>query len=335
MSRLFLAACIALIAAGSPACANDSTAELSTGGLVLKRTPDIAMRSEDLYISAREVRVRYVFANLTDRDVTETVAFPMPDIEIEHMDQNISIPTDDPRNILGFRTRVDGKPVSARVEQKVFKGAEDRTDMLARLGVPLAPHLAATRDALDRLSPQAQQQILAAGLAEIEEYDVGKGMEKHLSPRWRLQTTYYWSQTFPARREIVVEHAYRPSVGASVMTALGAAQAPSEAWMRTYQQNYCMDEPFLRAVSRAKKPKDWSAPFSEERISYVLRTGANWAQPIGAFRVVVDKGEPGNLVSFCGESVKKIAPTQFEMRKTDWLPDRDLHILILKPLKLQ
>lgn len=335
MSRCFYVACLAFTLAGVSAQANDSTAELVTGGLVLKRTPDIAMRSEDLYISAREVRVRYVFANLTDRDVTETVAFPMPDIEIEHMDQNISIPTEDPRNILGFRTLTDGKPVAARVEQKVFKGAQDQTDLLTRLGIPLAPHLKVAQDALDRLPPASQEQVLAAGLAEVEEYDVGKGMEKHLSPRWRLQTTYYWSQTFPARREIVVEHSYRPSVGASVMTALGAKEAPSEAWMKIYQQNYCMDDAFLRAVARAKKPQDWSAPFSEARISYVLRTGANWAQPIGSFRVVVDKGDPSSLVSFCGEGVKKIAPTQFEMRKTDWLPDRDLHVLILKPLPKQ
>lgn len=334
MSRLFLVACIALIA-GASARANDSTAELVTGGLVLKRTPDIAMRSEELYVSTREVRVRYVFANLTDRDVTETVAFPMPDIEIEHMDQNISVPTADPRNVLGFRTLVDGKPVSARVEQKAFKGSVERTDLLTRLDVPLAPHLVATRDALDRLPPQAQQEILAAGLAEIEEFDIGKGMEKHLSPRWRVQTTYYWSQVFPALREIVVEHTYRPSVGASVMTALGSPYPPSEAWLKIYQQNYCMDDAFLHAVARPKKSKDWGAPFSEERISYVLRTGANWAQPIGSFRLVVDKGEPGNLVSFCGEGVKKIAPTQFEMRKTNWLPDRDLHILILKPVKTQ
>ena len=50
---------------------------------------------------------------------------------------------------------------------------------------------------------------------------------------------------------------------------------------------------------------------------------------------MVDKGDADNLVSFCGEGVKKIAPTQFEMRKTDFLPDGNLAMLILKKLKAQ
>ena len=48
-----------------------------------------------------------------------------------------------------------------------------------------------------------------------------------------------------------------------------------------------------------------------------------------AFRLVVDKGSPDALVSFCGEGVRKIAPTQFEMRKDNFTPTRDLDVLIL------
>jgi hypothetical protein len=75
------------------------------------------------------------------------------------------------------------------------------------------------------------------------------------------------------------------------------------------------------------------APFTETRINYVLKTGANWAGPIGAFRLVVDKGAPQNLVSFCGDSVAKIGPTRFEMRGHDFRPAADLHVLILEPLR--
>ena len=45
---------------------------------------------------------------------------------------------------------------------------------------------------------------------------------------------------------------------------------------------------------------------------------------------MVDKGEPANLVSFCGAGVKKIGLTQFEMRKTDYTPDGNFSVLILK-----
>ena len=44
---------------------------------------------------------------------------------------------------------------------------------------------------------------------------------------------------------------------------------------------------------------------------------------------MVDKGDEDNLVSFCGDDVKKIGPTTFEMHKTDFYPEKDLDILIL------
>ncbi len=47
--------------------------------------------------------------------------------------------------------------------------------------------------------------------------------------------------------------------------------------------------------------------------------------------MVVDKVAPNKLVSFCAEGVKKIGPTRFEVRKTNFVPQRDLSILILKP----
>ena len=96
-----------------------------------------------------------------------------------------------------------------------------------------------------------------------------------------------------------------------------------------------MDAAFLNAVARRTKNREIGAPFTEERMSYVLKTGSNWAQPIGEFRLVVDKGDAANLVSFCGEGVKKISATRFEMRKSNWLPDSDLHVLILKPAPVQ
>ena len=69
---------------------------------------------------------------------------------------------------------------------------------------------------------------------------------------------------------------------------------------------------------------------SETWIGYILTTGANWRAPIGDFRLVVDKGDPRNLVSFCGEGVRRISPTQFEIRRRNWRPTRDLDVLILR-----
>lgn len=330
------AACAALVlaAATTAAMANDSSAELATGGLVFVQNNDIEMRAEDLFISAAEIRVGYRFFNRTNRDVVLRVAFPLPEITVEHEDANISVPTEDPVNLVGFATLANGRKVEPQVEQRVFAKGVERTDLLRGLGIPLAPHLAVTNDALDRLPQPKWKELIDLGLAAISEYDVGKGMTKHLEARWTLRTTFHWQQTFPAGAETVIDHRYKPSVGGSVQTSLGAPGATKEDWFATYRSKYCMDRDFLGSVDRLKRAakSEYGAPMSEERIDYILKTGANWAGPIRDFRLVVDKGEAANLVSFCGDGVRKIAPTRFEMRRTNFVPTQDFSVLILKKL---
>jgi uncharacterized protein DUF4424 len=100
------------------------------------------------------------------------------------------------------------------------------------------------------------------------------------------------------------------------------------AQLRAYEVRYCIDADFLAGV-KAALAKPGAAGFYEKRIAYVLKTAANWAGPIGDFRLTVDKGAPDALVSFCADGVKKIGPTQFEVRHENFTPTRDLNILIL------
>jgi hypothetical protein len=318
------------IVTSQEARANDTTAELATGGLILLKSADIEMRSEDLYVSTAEIRVNYRFFNKAPQDKTVTVAFPMPDITISGPDDNISVPTENPENILDFSTTAGGQPVASHVEQKVFAKGVDRTELLRKLGIPLQPQLEATNKALDALPQPQWAELIQLGLAETEEYDAGQGMQKHLEARWTLKTTYFWEQTFAAGKELAVEHRYKPSVGGSAGTSLGQKAAAKESWYKDYQRKYCMDASFLGAIERAKKAaKSDFPPLQEQRISYILKTGGNWAGPIKAFRLVVDKGDPDNLVSFCGDGVRKISPTQFELRQSDYTPSADLDVLIL------
>jgi len=325
----------AIALAAMPARANDSTAELATGGLIFVHNDNVEMVAEDLSIAAKEVSVRYRFFNKSDQDVTVLVAFPMPEIRVAEPDQDIALPTEDPVNFLAFTTAVNGKPVAIEVEQRVIAAGLDRTQLLRTLGIPLAPHLQVTNDALDRLPRDKRDQLLRLGLAEIEESDEGKGVQKHLAPRWALNTTFYWEQTFPARAETAIEHRYQPSVGETVQTSLGDPAAMQEDWFEEYRDKYCIDKDFLAALERARRAARSrnGAPFSEQRIAYILKTGANWSGPIRDFRLVVDKGDADSLVSFCGEDVKKIGPTRFEMRKINFTPEDDFAVLILKKLQ--
>jgi hypothetical protein len=332
MKCIILAATLAAALASS-ALANDSTAELAAGGLVLTRTDAIVMKSEDLYISAEEVRVRYVFLNTSGKDVTTRVAFPMPDFGgPEFFFHPTNIPNEDaPANILDFTTKIDGKAVKMEVEQKAFALGVDRTQWLTSRGIPLGLHLKGATGRLDALPEDTREEAVSLGIAAPDEYDAGKGMETHWNPAWTLKTTFHWQQTFPAGREIVVEHRYRPAVGSSVGTVVGVPGFQTiPEWAQT-RNRYCIDKGFLAAVKKAQGAQDYP-PFTEQRIAYILKTGGNWAGPIGDFRMVIDKGSADSLVSFCATGVKKVGPTQFEVRYTDWTPDRDLQVLILKPM---
>lgn len=332
MKRLLLSAMLTA-ALSTSVFANDTSAELAAGGLLLTRNDDITMKSEDLFISASEVQVRYVFVNTAARDVTVHVAFPMPDIDgLVYSQQDIGIPEPgDAANFLGFRTLVDGTPVAMEVEQKALVIGVDRTEWLTSRGVPVALHLSDVDARLGALPRVEQEEAIALGLAVVEEYDAGRGWERHLNPAWTLRTTFHWKQTFPAGREVKIEHRYKPVVGGTVGTMIGTSGFTSSPGWPTVRDRYCIDNAFLGRVARIMGLDDYPK-FSEEWITYVLTTGGNWAGPIGDFRLVVDKGSPDNLVSFCATGVTKTGPTTFEVRKTDWTPDRDLSILILKPL---
>jgi hypothetical protein len=132
-----------------------------------------------------------------------------------------------------------------------------------------------------------------------------------------------------------VEHRYRTSVGMSFDTILrqGLRQNKGlEPQVQRYKSRYCVDDTFLRLVDGLKAADRPGKPrIIERRINYVLTTGANWAGPIKDFHLVVDKGQPDRIVSFCGQDIKEISPTQLELRATDFTPKRDLEVLILGP----
>lgn len=316
-----------------PAAANDSSAELRAGGLVLVPNEDVSMVSEDLFVSEKEVRVRYLFRNTSDKDVTVLVAFPMPDLA--YSESPISIPFPDAENFLDFKTRVDGKPVETKLERRVIGLGLDRTKLLEELKVPLTPTWPQTVKALDALPDETKSKLLEIGLVRQDVYDAGKGMENHLAPLdWTLKTTYYWTQTFPAKRDLKVEHHYVPSVGLSLGTLIGTPNPDPyvKRELAKMDEAYCIDGAFKAAVAKAPREKGSTMPaLSEARIGYILKTGANWNGPISSFTLTIDKGAPGNLVSFCGTGVKKTGPTTFQVQAKDFWPQDDLNILILKP----
>ncbi|RWN52521.1 DUF4424 domain-containing protein [Mesorhizobium sp.] len=329
MFRYVLTAALALSA--TPVFANDSIAELGTGGLILSRSDAVAMESEDLYISPEKVTVDYVFRNNTDKDVDAIVAFPMPDIEGDPNEMP-AIPDGQSDNFLGFEVTIDGVAAKPQLEQKAFALGIDISADLESQNVPFYPFGDAARAALAKLPQAVADDWVDRGLIIEDTADDGSGMKTVYVPFWQLRSTYWWRSTFPANKAVRVAHRYKPSVGGTSSVSFfydGQFQGQYAA----YKTRYCMDGTFENAIRKAAKgTPDGTPRYFENRIAYVLTTGGNWATgSIGKFKLTVDKGDPKNLVSFCGENVRKVGPTRFEMTAENFYPEHDIDIMLLVP----
>lgn len=264
-----------------------------------------------------EIRVTYHFRNHTDAPVTYLVAFPLPVVDASTPEETeFVLPDTASDNFVDFAVIVDGKPVTPSIDQHATALGVDRTDVVKAHNLALNPIADGLYEKLQTLSKDEQLALNRLGLVLIDPDSV--------QAAWILHTTFYWEQTFPPGKEIVVEHRYKPVVGSSFFGKESLENGE-------YNTKYCVDDAFERAA-RAKIDQRATArnPYLQEsRISYILTTANNWASPIRSFHLVVDKGDPDSLVSFCGTGVKKISPTEFEMTATDFSPDNELEVLIL------
>ena len=142
-------------ALSAPLSANDSSASIGLGGLVLERNEAISMDAEDLYISKSEVRVRYRYTNRSSRDVETLVSFPVPVLPggVSGFLDGGDYP--DPGN-LKFRTTVNGRAVRLDTVVRAEIAGRDVTARLAALGWPLRwfddPAFVGKLSAADRLT---------------------------------------------------------------------------------------------------------------------------------------------------------------------------------------
>ncbi|HRJ70441.1 MAG TPA: DUF4424 family protein [Beijerinckiaceae bacterium] len=311
---------VALVAAVPAARANDSMAATAIGGLTLVKSDAIRMDSEDLYISEKQVRVAYRFTNTTDRDIDTLVAFPLPDY--------VAAPTQvvlDFANDIRFETRIDGKPAKLDfVQQAIFKG-QDITARLTALGVPPVAQYHIFEAALKALPKSEVDRLVQDGLLQ----NIGAPDQPDWLAKWLVRTTVTRTQVFPAGKTVSVEHSYNPLPGGSVGGGLDRRYR-KEPDFAAKKKAYCIDDAFIRGFEARQKTLREPNAYSEVWLAYVLKTGANWAGPIRDFRLVVDKGDPDALVSFCAAGVKKTGPTTFEVRAKDFTPKQDLNVLIVK-----
>jgi hypothetical protein len=261
--------------------ANDTLAVFGAGGLQFEQTDKVRMEREDLYLSPREVRVSYVFRNLTDHDVSGRVAFPMPEVNVGQISESPHDFHKSARNgdIFDFHVEVDGCPVAAEYDARAYinnaDGSKDVTDLLKKHRVSLV-------DPDDSLIDANAMKDLTA--ARVFNKDHGDGADH---PSWSVKATYHWTQVFPAQQETRITHRYKPVLGGSAHNA--SFDIDMKEW--------CTDDAFARAVKKLPATAH-SSEVVTRWLEYVLKTGANWAGPITNFRLEIDKAG-ADLVSFC------------------------------------
>lgn len=318
----------AVIGLAAVAHANDSTAELRAGGLQLVRSDVIDMVSEDLFLSTREVRVKYVYRNTSNADVTTRVAFPLPDIGWQFGEAPVALANPASPNFVNFRTSVDGREIPLEVELRaVLDNGLDVTDRVKAAGLPFHVTDFAAWDAAQGKFPLLlAKQLRDEGVIWLD-LEPDTGAISYLRPAWTLKTTFHRMQTFPAGKDVVVEHAYEPVVGGSIGASYIYAEADEKEAIR---KDYCIDSQFDAALERLKKTVGDGQMISERTLGYVLKTGANWAKPIGAFHLTIEKDAPDQLITLCADGLKKTSPTRFEMTRKDFTPEQDISIMMLQ-----
>ncbi len=329
-----------------PAHANDGFGGLAATGLTFSETEAVAMEEEDLFVGIDRIAVEYVFRNLTDADVTGEVIFPLPPISVSGMmDSGWNLPDDPDRpDLVNFKARVDGVDVPVSIDriavieppwedgrslasQYDTPGREVTAD-LARLGIPLSLNGENVVAALQALDDAGRAEAKALGLADFYDNDAG-GVDAY--PAWSIVLRYHWTQTFPAGKVVKISHQYenRSSGGLFVWSD------PPDEYSAELAEQYCIDAGTSKAIAKALRRKDDDGQDISTgmawHIAYVLRTANSWAGPIGKFRLTIDKGDAKNIVSLCADGITKTGPTTFVMEKTEYVPERDLQILVAVP----
>lgn len=337
-STIIGAVCAAVLFA-QPGVANDSMAGFAVGGLELRQTDAVRLLREDLHITMDEIRIDYVFRNETDEPVTGIVAFPLPPVGGDDWFEGYALPQSGRMDYVGFRTLVDGEPVTMTPEHRITLDGVDRTADLLAIGV----HAVAVHNweilELARREWTAEQEAALQAQGFVDE--TGR-------PRWVLQSTYWREQSFAPQTEVRVSHRYHPVSGGSVdswfpgrdpslprddpQTAEQAEARAQYAAMRDEMRaRYCVtpeDEARMHAQLAGETGVIGQAIFFSAEVDYILSTGANWRGPIGAFNLVVEAPEDWDFAFLCLPGVQRISQSRLEFHAENFVPTQDLSIYI-------
>jgi hypothetical protein len=315
-------AMLALLLAAGPARADQLADSLATGAPVLAAGDGIDLVSREIEIARGAVRVRSVYRNRGPRDVTRALSFRLPDRLSEFEASQLAFAAN-------VRTLVDGRPAPLTGGPRALAGETDHSDEIRRLGLPIL-YLGDAFEPVSRALaalPRADQERLAA-LQLIEIFETTDGT-RQLMPRWTIREAWTWDQVFPAGRDVVVEHVFAPGIAGEIEVGVNSQALRNSEYGQGMIRDYCLGDEALAAYDRLSAPRGDDYPgVGQYRLTYDF---AGAEAPIAEFRLTVDAGAEGNVASFCGEGVRRVGPSRFELRRSNWRPAGPLRIIFFEP----
>lgn len=300
------------------ALANDSAAAIGAGGVQMVRQELVSMEKEELYLSIDKVTVAYEFRNLSDRDITTEVAFPVPEFDYMTTYGKRGHAFGD------FKVIVDGQAVSHETEIKAMVGGEDVLPVLHSYGIrpeTFGGYIC------DEQGGGADYSVNHLALGQIRDL-AGRGIINdsvfEFYPKWTIVMKYHWTQTFQAHQVVSIRHEYTPVAGYALLT-------PEQ--LREWHSDACLDEDFTEKYEASK-----SKYASVQWIKYILTTANSWEGSIGEFtlRIVPNGDDSGAVVpmKFCWDG-----PVEFNekgeavIHMKEFVPEKDLKILFFNPIR--
>lgn len=309
--------------------ANDMPLEgFPASGIVVRDEKNIEIEKEDLYISRTKIEVSYIFKNNSDKDIITEVAFPVPLHEY------------DPTGIIkyplhgDFKVETNDKTLKYQEISKAIINKKDVTSVLKRLDISFKDFEYKNRNGkvfgwyFNKLSKTRQQTLIKAGVVKQDDQEMSD--EPWYVPAWSVETTYHWTQVFPAHKSTLIKHTYTPNASHSF------GIDDYDWFARRHNKNNSQKVPWADLLCLDKDTAKWAKNndnwFEVYIVDYILTTANHWKKPIKEFHLIIEASPALNeRVSTCFEKsrLRKVNDKRYEMTIKDFIPSKDISVFFL------
>lgn len=292
--------------------ANDTEYGDVNGTIRLMKQNHVSMVKERLIISQQRINVDYIFANHGKQDITIPIAFPMPPAQPSYYSGG--------PGITNFKLSVNGKPqktqsrwiaVLADRQGKVFR---DVTRQLAEQGWTIA-RLREVLESDDSFGRQEDMPVLA------KEWFKNKDDNNYF--HLTVQQLFVWQQTFPSGKEVIIHHAYTPSVTGGIQREVADVEEVLGKSCQTKNNRNHLNQMRHLLKERGQLPQfEWSI------ISYILTSGANWKDGIiDDFTLRIHKRTANDVAVVCfNHPLQPIDSLTLEFKQKNFKPEQNLDV---------